>query len=108
MSTNRIFVQSTIYDTFCSKLSEAVKKLKCGPGIDPTSSLGPLINNRAVIKVKEHVDDAVSRGASVKVGGAPATELGPNFFHPTLITDVPKDALVHRDETFGPMAAVTK
>ena len=101
-------MQSTIYDTFCSKLSEAVEKLKCGPGIDPTSSLGPLINNRAVIKVKEHVDDAVSRGASVKVGGAPATELGPNFFHPTLITDVPKDALVHRDETFGPMAAVTK
>merc|ERR1712226_1040884 len=108
VSANRIFVQSGIYDTFCAKLAEKVRTLKFGHGMDPVNDIGPLINERGVIKVKEHVDDAVSRGASVEAGGNIAPGLGPNFFQPTLITHVPKDALVNREETFGPMAAVTK
>ncbi|XP_075240787.1 glutarate-semialdehyde dehydrogenase-like [Convolutriloba macropyga] len=105
---NRIFVQSGIYNSFCSKLAEKVKSLKYGHGMDPTNSLGPLINERAVVKVKEHVDDAISRGAALQAGGHLAPEFGPNFFQPTLVTDVAVDALVNREETFGPLAAVTK
>ena len=75
--------------------------------MDPSVSQGPLINERAPLKVEAHVKDAVSKGAVVSVGGS-KSELGPCFFKPTLLTHVSKDALVNREETFGPLAAVTK
>jgi succinate-semialdehyde dehydrogenase / glutarate-semialdehyde dehydrogenase len=98
---NRILVQDGVYDKFAEKLGVAVKNLKVGNGIEQGVTTGPLINEAAVKKVKEHIEDALSKGASVVVGGKP---LGGNFFEPTLLRDVKPDMLVAREETFGPVA----
>ena len=105
---NRILVQDSIYDQFCQKLEEKVKNIKMGPPINSKNSQGPLINKRAVEKVSRHVDDAIARGGVLKIGGKVDRSLGPLYFEPTLITEVPSDALVHREETFGPLAAITR
>ena len=98
---NRILVQDGVYDKFAEKLAAAVKALKVGNGADEGVTTGPLINQAAVRKVKEHIDDAVAKGAKVVTGGKP---LGGNFFEPTLLRDVEPDMLVAREETFGPVA----
>jgi succinate-semialdehyde dehydrogenase/glutarate-semialdehyde dehydrogenase len=98
---NRILVQDGVYDRFAEKLAAAVKNLKVGNGTDQGVTTGPLINAAAVKKVKEHIDDALAKGAKVVVGGK---SLGGNFFEPTLLRDVNTDMLVTREETFGPVA----
>jgi succinate-semialdehyde dehydrogenase/glutarate-semialdehyde dehydrogenase len=98
---NRILVQDGVYDKFVDKLASAVKNLKVGNGVEQGVTTGPLINAAAVKKVKEHIDDAVAKGAKVVVGGK---ALGGNFFEPTLLRDVKTDMLVTREETFGPVA----
>jgi succinate-semialdehyde dehydrogenase/glutarate-semialdehyde dehydrogenase len=80
-----------------------VRALRPGPGLDPASTQGPLIDERAVEKVEEHVADAVSKGARVLVGGSRHAR-GGRFFEPTILTDVTPDMLVAREETFGPVA----
>ena len=102
---NRLLVQEGVYDAFAAKLAEAVKKLKVGDGTEPGITTGPLINKAAVAKVQEHIDDAVTKGAKVVVGGK---ALGGNFFEPTLIRDVTPDMAVAREETFGPVAPLFK
>jgi succinate-semialdehyde dehydrogenase/glutarate-semialdehyde dehydrogenase len=98
---NRILVQDGVYDRFAEKLAAAVKNLKVGNGAEQGVTTGPLINAAAVRKVKEHIDDALAKGAKVVVGGK---SLGGNFFEPTLLRDVNTDMLVTREETFGPVA----
>jgi succinate-semialdehyde dehydrogenase/glutarate-semialdehyde dehydrogenase len=98
---NRILVQDGVYDQFAEKLAAAVKDLKVGNGVEQGVTTGPLINGAAVKKVKEHIDDALAKGAKVVVGGK---SLGGNFFEPTLLRDVKTDMLVTREETFGPVA----
>jgi succinate-semialdehyde dehydrogenase / glutarate-semialdehyde dehydrogenase len=98
---NRILVQDGVYDRFAEKLAAAVKNLKVGNGTDQGVTTGPLINAAAVQKVKEHIDDALAKGAKVVVGGK---SLGGNFFEPTLLRDVNTEMLVTREETFGPVA----
>jgi succinate-semialdehyde dehydrogenase/glutarate-semialdehyde dehydrogenase len=100
---NRILVQDGVYDGFAGKLKAAVSKLQVGNGMDPGVTQGPMINADAVAKVEEHIADAVRRGARVLLGGK-RHELGGNFFQPTILTDVPSDAIVSREETFGPLA----
>jgi succinate-semialdehyde dehydrogenase/glutarate-semialdehyde dehydrogenase len=100
---NRIYVQDGVYDAFTEKLKAAVAKLKIGNGLEEGVTTGPLIDEKAVAKVKEHIEDAVSKGAKVAFGGK-AHSLGGTFFEPTILTDVPKNALVSKDETFGPLA----
>ncbi|XZG70665.1 NAD-dependent succinate-semialdehyde dehydrogenase [Chitinibacteraceae bacterium HSL-7] len=100
---NRFYVQRAVYDTFIEKLLPAVAALKMGNGLDAGVQVGPLIDAQAVIKVQRHVDDAVARGARVLAGGKP--ESG-NWFTPTVLADVPADALVCCEETFGPVLAV--
>ncbi len=100
---NRILVQDGVYDQFAAKLKEAVAKLKVGNGMDDGVTLGPLINADAVAKVQSHIDDAKRHGASVLFGGEPHS-LGGNFFQPTILTNVSRDAEIFRDETFGPVA----
>jgi succinate-semialdehyde dehydrogenase/glutarate-semialdehyde dehydrogenase len=100
---NRILVQEGIYDAFCTKLSEAMKKLKVGNGVEDGVSIGPLINPAAVSKVLEHIADARAKGAKVMTGGG-VHSLGGNFFEPTLIRDVTPNMAVAREETFGPVA----
>jgi succinate-semialdehyde dehydrogenase / glutarate-semialdehyde dehydrogenase len=100
---NRIYVQSGVYDQFAEKLVKAVEGLKVGNGFDPEVTQGPLIDYAAVEKVEEHIQDAVSRGARVLTGGQRHT-LGGTYFQPTVLANVPANATVAREETFGPLA----
>jgi succinate-semialdehyde dehydrogenase/glutarate-semialdehyde dehydrogenase len=100
---NRIYVQDTVYDAFASKLGEAVGKLKPAPGLDESATQGPLIDDRAVEKVEEHVADAVAKGARVLRGGR-RHALGGRFYEPTVLANVDSSMLVAREETFGPVA----
>jgi succinate-semialdehyde dehydrogenase/glutarate-semialdehyde dehydrogenase len=100
---NRLLVQSGVYDAFAEKLKAAVSKLKVGNGMEDNVTQGPLINAEAVAKVEEHIADATSKGAKVALGGK-RHSLGGNFFEPTILTNVPKEALAFREETFGPLA----
>ena len=100
---NRILVQDGVYDAFSVKLKAAVEAMKIGNGMEPGVSQGPLINAAAVAKVEEHIGDALNRGASVVTGGK-RSPLGGTFFLPTVLANVPLDALIFREETFGPVA----
>src|SRR5262245_1841191 len=100
---NRVYVQAGVYDAFSAKLVEAVKGLKVGNGLESGVQQGPLIDKAAVEKVEEHIQDAVSRGARVLTGGK-RHALGGTFFEPTVLANVPADAKVAREETFGPLA----
>ncbi|EOE3503236.1 NADP-dependent succinate-semialdehyde dehydrogenase [Pseudomonas aeruginosa] len=102
---NRLYVQDGVYDAFVDKLKAAVAKLSIGNGLEAGVTTGPLIDAKAVAKVEEHIADAVSKGAKVVSGGKPHA-LGGTFFEPTILVDVPKNALVSKDETFGPLAPV--
>jgi len=102
---NRLLVQEGVYDAFAEKLAAAVGNLKVGNGTDDGVTTGPLINQGAVDKVQEHIDDAVSKGATVLVGGK---SLGGNFFEPTLLRDVTTDMAITREETFGPVGPLFK
>ena len=98
---NRIYVQDGVYDAFAQKLAAAVAKLKIGNGLEEGTTTGPLIDGKAVAKVQEHIEDAVSKGAKVLSGGK---LIEGNFFEPTILIDVPKTAAVAKEETFGPLA----
>ncbi len=98
---NRIYVQSGVYDAFAQKLKVAVEALKVGDGLVAGTDLGPLIEASALDKVREHLDDAVSKGAKVLTGG---NALDGQFFEPTIVTGATKDMQVSTDETFGPFA----
>ncbi|WP_268957097.1 NAD-dependent succinate-semialdehyde dehydrogenase [Sabulicella rubraurantiaca] len=100
---NRILVQDGVYDAFAAKLKDAVSALKVGNGMEPGVTQGPLINGDAVKKVEEHIADALKRGALVVAGGE-RHEKGGNFFQPTILANVPQDAQIFREETFGPVA----
>ncbi|MHC8351014.1 NADP-dependent succinate-semialdehyde dehydrogenase [Pseudomonas sp. RT4P38] len=102
---NRLYVQDGVYDAFVAKLKTAVARLNIGNGLEEGITTGPLIDSKAVAKVEEHIADAVSKGARVIAGGKPHA-LGGTFFEPTILIDVPRNALVSKDETFGPLAPV--
>ncbi|EYS96834.1 succinate-semialdehyde dehydrogenase [Cupriavidus sp. SK-4] len=102
---NRILVQSSVYDAFARKFTEAAMGLKVGPASTGAVDQGPLIDARAVDKVQAHVADALARGAHLMLGGKPH-ELGGNFFEPTVLTEASSEMLVAREETFGPLAAL--
>ena len=100
---NRLYVQDGVYDRFTEKLQQAVSKLQIGDGLQPNVTIGPLIDEKAIAKVQEHIADALGKGARVVTGGK-VHELGGNFFQPTILVDVPGDAKVAKEETFGPLA----
>ncbi|MGC6229880.1 NADP-dependent succinate-semialdehyde dehydrogenase [Hafnia paralvei] len=100
---NRLYVQDGVYDTFAEKLQAAVEKLTLGDGLAQGVTTGPLIDEKAVAKVKEHIEDALSKGARIITGGKPH-DLGGNFFQPTILVNVPSSAKVAKEETFGPLA----
>ena len=103
VAANRILVQAGVYDAFATKLAAASAELKVGNGMEAGVVQGPLINENAVRKVEEHIGDALSKGARVLAGGK-RHALGGFFFEPTVLADVPTNALIFRDETFGPIA----
>jgi len=100
---NRLYVQEGVYDRFAEKLQQAVEKLRLGDGLQSGVTTGPLIDDKAVAKVQEHIADALAKGARIMTGGK-VHELGGNFFQPTILLDVPDSAKVAKEETFGPLA----
>ena len=104
---NRILVQSGIYDRFAAALVEAVKKFEVGPGTNPKTTIGPLINGEAASKVKALTADAVSKGAAVLIGGSPHSA-GALFFQPTVLGGIKPNMDLVNEEIFGPVAALMK
>ena len=104
--SNRILVQSGVAEVFTQKLVAATKALSLGNGMADGVDLGPLVNARAVQDVDALVQSTVEAGATVACGGAPS-ELGGNFYSPTVLTGVTPDMAVFRNEIFGPVAPVT-
>nr|WP_241147901.1 NADP-dependent succinate-semialdehyde dehydrogenase [Minwuia thermotolerans] len=102
---NRIYVQSGVYDAFVEKFSAAVAKLRVGDALKNEVDQGPLIDQSGYDKVREHIDDALSKGGSIVQGGKPH-ELGGLFYQPTVIRDVTQEMKVAKEETFGPLAPV--
>ncbi len=105
VSANRLLVQETIADAFAERLAEAAAQLKVGSGFRDGVVIGPLIEPAAVEKCERHVADAVARGARLLTGGA-RHPLGGNFFQPTVLAGVGADALIFKEETFGPVAPI--
>jgi len=105
---NRLLVQESIHDEFLKKYNEAIDKLVQGYGLDDNVSHGPLINEKAITKIKDLVDLTVREGAKVYRGGDTLPHLGANFFEFTVLTDVERDMEIFRSEIFGPIAAVYK
>ncbi|SHJ90545.1 NAD-dependent succinate-semialdehyde dehydrogenase [Halomonas caseinilytica] len=103
--TNRLLVQSGVYDAFLDKLATRVAELQVGNGLEEGVSQGPLINEAAVDKVREHIADALDKGGRLICGGQPH-ELGGTFFQPTVIGEVDERMRVATEETFGPLAPV--
>lgn len=105
LGANRFFVEASIYDDFCRRFAQRTAALSVGPGMqDP--DIGPLMNAAAVAKQQEHVDDALAKGARLLTGGK-RHAAGELFFEATVLADVPADALIMHEETFGPVAPVT-
>jgi succinate-semialdehyde dehydrogenase / glutarate-semialdehyde dehydrogenase len=103
---NRIYVQKGIYEEFVQAVVDRVNAFKVGDGFGEGNTHGPLIHQRAVDKVQEHIEDAVKHGAKVIVGGSKIPELGEFYFQPTVIRDMTADMLLAHDETFGPIAGL--
>lgn len=105
-AANRLFVHSSVIDEFGRRLAERMAQMPVGRGTEDGVRVGPLIDEAALRKVTSLVDDAVKRGASVLTGGAQPS--GPGFFYPpTVLTGVPRDAEMARQEIFGPVAPLT-
>ncbi|BDB29800.1 NAD-dependent succinate-semialdehyde dehydrogenase (plasmid) [Cupriavidus sp. P-10] len=108
---NRIFVQDKVHDAFVEKLAARVSALVVAPATDSAAQIGPMINARAVDKIERHVNDAVSRGARVVAGGKRIKSdrcPGPNYYAPTVLVDVDATMECSCEETFGPVAPVTR
>jgi acyl-CoA reductase-like NAD-dependent aldehyde dehydrogenase len=106
LSVERIFVEQSAAEKFASLCVEKTKKLRLGPGTDPSTDVGPLIRPQHVQRMAALIDDAVARGAKLLFGGQPRPDLGPNFFEPTVIVDVDSASRLFQEETFGPILAI--
>jgi succinate-semialdehyde dehydrogenase/glutarate-semialdehyde dehydrogenase len=106
MSIERLYVQDSIYDTFVPGFVDAVKGLSMGIQRDFSAKIGSLISAEQLEKVSGHVNDAVSRGATVLAGGKHRPDIGPYVFEPTVLENVTEDMLLCRGETFGPVVAI--
>ena len=104
---NRLLVQADVYDAFADKLAQAVRKLRVGDGLAGATEQGPLIDANALAKVEEHIQDALSKGAKVLMGGK-RHALGGTFYEPTILANVTRDMMEAREETFGPLAPLFK
>ena len=99
----RLYVQAAVYDEFVAKLAVKAGAIKVGNGFETGVNQGPLIDDAAIAKVQAHVSDAVSKGATVVVGGE---RLAGRFYMPTVLSNVTREMLCAREETFGPVAPV--
>jgi succinate-semialdehyde dehydrogenase/glutarate-semialdehyde dehydrogenase len=102
---NRILVQDGVHDAFVERFTAAVAALRVGNGFDDGVEQGPLIDERAVAKVRDHIEDALALGAEVALGGRPH-ELGGTWFEPTVLTAATPAMKIAVEETFGPVAPI--
>jgi succinate-semialdehyde dehydrogenase/glutarate-semialdehyde dehydrogenase len=100
---NRIYIQKGVYERFSNIFLEKVKQLKVGNGLEPNTDIGPLIDKKAVHKVRQHIEDALSKGASILIGGEPHSN-GDNWFPPTVLLNANQNMQCANEETFGPLA----
>jgi len=105
--TNRFYVQDGVYDEFTKKLADRVSAMKVGYSMDEGTQIGAMIDEKAVEKVEEHLEDALSGGATLLAGGK-RSELGGTYFCPTVVANVKPDMKLAREETFGPLAGVIR
>jgi acyl-CoA reductase-like NAD-dependent aldehyde dehydrogenase len=106
LSVERCYVQRSLYDEFLRACTEKTKKLRIGHGLDRETDVGPMIHERQLRIAEAQVEDAVTRGAQVLAGGSRLSELGKNFYAPTLLADVTHEMSIMREETFGPVLPV--
>jgi len=100
---NRVYVQAGVYDAFSALLAARVSELSVAAATNPSAQIGPMINERALEKIVRHVDDAVAQGAKVLTGGKRLTELGPNYYAPTVLIHTTASMQLNGEETFGPI-----
>jgi acyl-CoA reductase-like NAD-dependent aldehyde dehydrogenase len=106
LSVERLFVEDAVADKFVSLCVDKTKKLRLGPGSDPSTDVGPLIRPQNVHRMRDLLDDAMHHGAKIHCGGNPRPDLGPNFFEPTVVTGVDSTMRLFQEETFGPILAI--
>ena len=106
LSVERCYVHRSLYPAFVEACAAKARKLRVGNGLDPSTDLGPMINERQVRIVESHLEDAKERGARVLAGGGRLRDLGPTFFAPTVLADVDHSMRIMQEETFGPVLPI--
>jgi acyl-CoA reductase-like NAD-dependent aldehyde dehydrogenase len=106
LSVERCYVHRSLYRPFLEACVRKCAQLRVGNGMDPSTDMGPLINQRQLRNVEAHVEDARLHGARVLTGGVRRTDLGPNFYAPTVLADVTHEMRIMREETFGPVLPI--
>ncbi len=106
LSVERCYVHRSLYEPFLQKCQEKIAKLRIGSGVGSEVEIGPMIHERQVRIVEDQVRDAIGRGARLLAGGKQLSELGPNFYAPTLLADVTNEMRIMQEETFGPVLPV--
>ncbi|PRZ06986.1 succinate-semialdehyde dehydrogenase/glutarate-semialdehyde dehydrogenase [Isoptericola sp. CG 20/1183] len=108
MSIERLVLHERIADAFLERFVPAVRELALGAGLDYTADIGSLVSADQLERVAAHVDDALAKGARALTGGVHRADVGPYFYAPTVLDDLPEDAVCLREETFGPVVAVSR
>ena len=106
LSVERCYVHRSLYEPFLHACAEKTRRLRVGNGLDPDTDMGPLIHERQLRIVEEHVADALARGAQLLAGGERLREKGPNFYAPTVLSGVTHEMRIMREETFGPVLPI--
>jgi succinate-semialdehyde dehydrogenase/glutarate-semialdehyde dehydrogenase len=108
LSVERCYVHRSLYEPFLEACVHKARQLRVGNGMDPSTEIGPMIHERQLHIVEQHIEDAVCRGARVLAGGTRLPHLGRNFFAPTVLADVTHQMRIMREETFGPVLPIMK
>jgi succinate-semialdehyde dehydrogenase / glutarate-semialdehyde dehydrogenase len=103
---NRLYVHSSVVEEFTSILKQKVEQMVIGNGLEESTEVGPLVDSNALLKVEDHVDDALSKGATLITGGKRCDVAKGNFYHPTVLTNMTEDMKITTEETFGPVAPI--
>jgi len=108
VSIERLVLHEAVADAFLDEFVPLVRAMRLGAGLDYSADMGSLTSQAQLDRVVEHVDDALARGARVLAGGVHRADIGPFFYAPTVLDDVPHDARCAREETFGPVVSVVR
>jgi succinate-semialdehyde dehydrogenase/glutarate-semialdehyde dehydrogenase len=106
VSIERLLIHERVIDAFLDRFVDRVRRLRLGAELDFSADFGSLVSADQLKTVSAHVDDAVAKGAKVLAGGRARPDVGPMFYEPTVLTDVPPEAICHQEETFGPLVSV--